>query len=298
MSPFLLLFDTIQRDSVISFPALGYLSLNPPSYFTVFGRPIYFYGVLIALGFLLAILYCSRHAPDFGIKPDDFYDLMLWLIPLCIVGARLYFVAFRWPDYAGDPASILAVWEGGLAIYGGIIAGVPCIVFVCRHKKIPIPAMLDLSVYGLLIGQILGRWGNFMNREAFGAETTIFCRMGLTDPAGHTIYVHPTFLYESLWNLIGLIFLIVFRNKGTRRYDGQCALLYFFWYGLGRAWIEGLRTDSLYLGSSGIRVSQALSLLLVLVMGTLLVIQGRRSHPPEDLFVNRQSNNPNKGDNT
>ena len=298
MSPFLLLFDTIQRDSVISFPALGNFSLNPPSYFTVFGRPIYFYGVLIALGFLLAILYCSRHAPDFGIKPDDFYDLMLWLIPLCIVGARLYFVAFRWSDYADDPASILAVWEGGLAIYGGIIAGVVCIVFVCRHKKIPIPAMLDLSVYGLLIGQILGRWGNFMNREAFGAETTIFCRMGLTDPAGHTIYVHPTFLYESLWNLIGLIFLIVFRNKGKRRYDGQCALLYFFWYGLGRAWIEGLRTDSLYLGSTGIRVSQALSLLLVLVMGTLLVIQGRRAHSPEALFVNRQSNNPNKGDNT
>ena len=298
MSPFPFLFETIQRDSVISFPALGNLSLNPPSYFTLFGRPIYFYGVLIALGFLLAILYCSRHAPDFGIKPDDFYDLMLWLIPLCIVGARLYFVAFRWSDYAGNPASILAVWEGGLAIYGGIIAGVLCIVFVCRHKKIPIPAMLDLSVYGLLIGQILGRWGNFMNREAFGAETTIFCRMGLTDPAGHTIYVHPTFLYESLWNLIGLVFLIVFRNKGKRRYDGQCALLYFFWYGLGRAWIEGLRTDSLYLGSSGIRVSQALSLALVLVMGTLLVIQGRRAHSPEALFVNRQSNNPNKGDNT
>ena len=298
MSPFLLLFDTIQRDSVISFPALGNLSLNPPSYFTVFGRPIYFYGVLIALGFLLAILYCSRHAPDFGIKPDDFYDLMLWLIPLCIVGARLYFVAFRWPDYAGDPASILAVWEGGLAIYGGIIGGILAIWLVTRRKKLPFLAMLDLTVFGVLIGQIIGRWGNFMNREAFGAETTIFCRMGLTDPAGHTIYVHPTFLYESLWNLIGLIFLIVFRNKGKRRYDGQCALLYFFWYGLGRAWIEGLRTDSLYLGSSGIRVSQALSLLLVLVMGTLLVIQGRRSHPPEDLFVNRQSNNPNKGDNT
>ena len=192
---------------------------------------------------------------------------MLWLIPLCIVGARLYFVAFRWSDYAGDPASILAIWEGGLAIYGGIIAGVLCIVFVCRHKKIPIPAMLDLSVYGLLIGQILGRWGNFMNREAFGAETTIFCRMGLTDPAGNTIYVHPTFLYESLWNLIGLVFLIVFQKKGRRAYDGQCAEIYFFWYGLGRAWIEGLRTDSLYLGSTGIRISQLLSLVLVVVMG-------------------------------
>ena len=292
------LFDTIQRDSVISFPALGNLTLNPPSYITVFGRPIYFYGILIALGFLLAILYCSRHAPDFGIKQDDFYDMALWLIPLCIVGARLYFVAFRWSDYADDPASILAVWEGGLAIYGGIIAGVLCLVFVCRRKKVPVPAMLDLCVYGLLIGQILGRWGNFMNREAFGAETTVFCRMGLTDPTGHTIYVHPTFLYESLWNLIGLIFLIVFRNRGKRRYDGQCALLYFFWYGLGRAWIEGLRTDSLYLGSSGIRVSQALSLLLILVMGALLLIQSRRPHSPEDLYVNRVSNNPDKGENT
>ena len=292
------LFDTIQRDSVISFPALGNLTLNPPSYITVFGRPIYFYGILIALGFLLAILYCSRHAPDFGIKQDDFYDMALWLIPLCIVGARLYFVAFRWSDYADNPASILAVWEGGLAIYGGIIAGVLCVVFVCRRKKIPVSAMLDLTVYGLLIGQILGRWGNFMNREAFGAETTVFCRMGLTDPSGHTIYVHPTFLYESLWNLIGLIFLIVFRNRGKRRYDGQCARLYFFWYGLGRAWIEGLRTDSLYLGSSGIRVSQALSLLLILVMGALLLIQSRRPHSPEDLYVNRVSNNPDKGENT
>ena len=292
------LFDTIQRDSVISFPALGNLTLNPPSYITVFGRPIYFYGILIALGFLLAILYCSRHAPDFGIKQDDFYDMALWLIPLCIVGARLYFVAFRWSDYADNPASILAVWEGGLAIYGGIIAGVLCVVFVCRRKKVPVSAMLDLCVYGLLIGQILGRWGNFMNREAFGAETTVFCRMGLTDPSGHTIYVHPTFLYESLWNLIGLIFLIVFRNRGKRRYDGQCALLYFFWYGLGRAWIEGLRTDSLYLGSSGIRVSQALSLLLILVMGALLLIQSRRPHSPEDLYVNRVSNNPDKGENT
>ena len=282
-----ILFETIQRDSVISFPGLGGLRLNPPSYFTVFGRPIYFYGVLIALGFALAILYCSKHAPDFGIESDDFVDLMLWLTPLSIVGARLYFVAFRWQDYAADPKQIFAVWEGGLAIYGGIIAGVLVIVFFCRHKKIPVAAMLDLAVFGLLIGQILGRWGNFMNREAFGAETEIFCRMGLTDPAGNTIYVHPTFLYESLWNLIGLLFLIRFVKRGMRRYDGQCAMLYFFWYGLGRAWIEGLRTDSLYLGSTGIRVSQLLSVVLALLMGLLLLLQSRKAHPPEALFVNR-----------
>ena len=284
-----ILFETIQRDSVISFPLLGNLSLNPPSFFTVFGRPIYFYGVLIALGFALAILYCSKHAPDFGISSDDFIDLMLWLTPLSIVGARLYFVAFRWEDYAADLREIFAVWEGGLAIYGGILAGVLVIVFVCRHKKIPVPAMLDLAVYGVLIGQILGRWGNFLNREAFGAETGIFCRVGLTDPAGNTIYVHPTFLYESLWNLAGLLFLIRFVKAGRRRYDGQCAAIYFFWYGLGRAWIEGLRTDSLYLGSTGIRVSQLVSLALALTMGLLLLVQSRREHPPEALYVNAKS---------
>ena len=282
-----ILFETIQRDSVISFPLLGNLSLDPPSYFTVFGRPIYFYGVLIALGFALAILYCSKHAPDFGIPSDDFVDLMLWLTPLSIVGARLYFVVFRWEDYAADPKQIFAVREGGLAIYGGIIAGVLCIVLVCRHKKIPIAAMLDLAVYGLLIGQIVGRWGNFLNREAFGAETSIFCRMGLTDPAGNTIYVHPTFLYESLWNLIGFLFLIWFSRSGRRRYDGQCACIYFFWYGLGRAWIEGLRSDSLYLGSTGIRVSQLLSIVLAAVMALCLLLQSRREHPPGKLFVNR-----------
>ena len=282
-----LLFETIQRDSVISFPGLGNLTLNPPSYFTVLGRPIYFYGVLIALGFLLAILYCSKHAPAFGIRSDDFLDLMLWLIPMCILGARLYFVAFRWQDYAGEPLRVFAVWEGGLAIYGGILAGVLCVVLVCRRKKIPVPAMLDLAAYGLLIGQILGRWGNFMNREAFGAETAAFCRMGLTDPSGHTIYVHPTFLYESLWNLAGLLFLIWFQKRGRRQYDGQCAALYFFWYGLGRAWIEGLRTDSLYLGSTGIRVSQLLSVVLAAAMGAYLLWQTSRKHPSEALYVNR-----------
>ena len=141
--------------------------------------------------------------------------------------------------------------------------------------------------HGLLIGQIIGRWGNFMNREAFGGPTEIFCRMGLTDPSGHTIYVHPTFLYESLWNLALLIGLLIWEKKGRRKYDGQMSLLYFFWYGLGRAWIEGLRTDSLYIGRTGIRVSQALSLVLVVCAGALLLWERRREHPAEQLFVNR-----------
>lgn len=283
----LFLFETIQRTSSISFPGLFDFTINPPASFTVFGKTIYFYGVLIALGFLLGILYCTRSSKRFGIKEDDVYDLLLWLIPLSIVGARLYFVLFRLEDYVGHPEKIFAVWEGGLAIYGGVIAGIIVMYLVCRKKKIPMPAMLDLIIYGLLIGQILGRWGNFMNREAFGAETDIFCRMGLTTPAGTTIYVHPTFLYESLWNLIGFLFLVIWERKGHRKYDGQCALIYFFWYGIGRGWIEGLRTDSLYIGSTNIRVSQALSIALALISFILLLVQSRREHPDDALYVNR-----------
>lgn len=284
---FPILFQTIQRDSVISFPMFGDFSINPPAYFTIFGKNIYFYGVIIALGFVLGTLYCARNARRFGIKSDDVYDFMLWTIPLSIIGARLYYVLFRLPHYIEHPNEIFAIWEGGLAIYGGVIAGIIVAVVLCRKKKIPLLAMLDLLVYGLLIGQIIGRWGNFMNREAFGAETDVFCRMGLTAPDGTQIFVHPTFLYESLWNLAGLIFLIVWERKGKRQYDGQCLLFYFFWYGIGRAWIEGLRTDSLYIGSTNIRVSQVLSIVLALISFIILVVQSRREHSPEKLFVNQ-----------
>lgn len=282
-----LLLQTIQRDSVISFPMLGNLSLDPPSYFTVFGLRIYFYGVLVGLGFLLGILYCARHSRSFGIEQDDVYDVMIWLIPGSIIGARIYFVLFRLSDYIQDPLAVFSVRQGGLAIYGGVIAGVLIIWLVCRRKKIPVGAMLDDIAFGLLIGQMIGRWGNFMNREAFGAETEIFCRMGLTAPDGGTIFVHPTFLYESLWNLGVFILLSVWFARGKRRYDGQCIILYFFLYGIGRAWIEGLRTDSLYIGGTGIRVSQALSVALAVISLAILIIQSRRPHKPEDLYVNR-----------
>ena len=280
--------ETIQRTSTISFPGLfGDRSIDPPASFTLFGREIYFYGVIIAVGFLLGIGYCAKNAKRFGIREDDLYDLMLWLIPLSIVGARLYFVAFKLDYYLAHPKEIVEIWNGGLAIYGGVIAGVIAMLLVCRKKKIPWQAMFDLLIYGLLIGQIVGRWGNFMNREAFGAETDIFCRMCLTAPDGSSICVHPTFLYESLWNLVGLILLIAWERKGGRRYDGQAALGYFFWYGTGRAWIEGLRTDSLYIGGTGLRVSQLLSVLLALTALALLIGSARRKHPPEELYVNR-----------
>ena len=271
------LLETIQRESVIRFPFLGNLTLNPPASFSIFGREIYFYGVIIALGFVLGILYCARRAPEFGISSDSVYDRMIWMIPLSILGARLYFVLFQTEYYFAHPAEILAVWEGGLAIYGGIISGVLVAFVFCRVRHIAFLDMLDLMSFGVLIGQALGRWGNFFNREAFGAETEIFCRMGLTAPDGTTVYVHPTFLYESLWNLLGLAFLIYFTRSGRRRYSGQVALMYFFWYGLGRSWIEGLRTDSLYLAHTGIRVSQLLSILIVCVSGTILLINRNKN---------------------
>ena len=280
--------ETIQRDSVISFPGLGIFGLNPPASFSVFGHRIYFYGVLFALGFTLGILYCARRSKDFGLKSDDFYDMVILLITLSILCARIYFVLFRLDEFSGRPLiAYFAVWEGGIALYGGIIGGILAIWLVTRRKKLPFLAMLDLTVFGVLIGQIIGRWGNFMNREAFGGQTEIFCRMGLTDPSGHTIYVHPTFLYESLWNLVLFLGLWLWVKKGKRKYDGQMSLLYLFFYGLGRAWIEGLRTDSLYIGHTGIRVSQALSLVLVLFAGALLLWERRREHPASELWVNR-----------
>ena len=281
------MLETIQRDAEISFPMLGGLRINPPSYFTLFGRPIYFYGVLIGLGFLLAIVFCAKRAKRFGLKEDDVYDVAIWLIPCSILGARLYYVLFRFDYYRVHPDELFSVRNGGLAIYGGVIAGVLTVYLVCRHKKIPVPAMLDNLCYGLLIGQIIGRWGNFLNREAFGAVTDIFCRMGLTAPDGTTVYVHPTFLYESLWNLGVLLFLLWFERTGRRRFDGHCVTLYFLLYGLGRFWIEGLRTDSLYIGNTGVRVSQALSLALVIASAALLLYMRRRPFSPDDLYVNR-----------
>lgn len=281
------MLETIQRDSVISFPMLGGLQLNPPSYFLLFGHPIYYYGVIIGLGFLLGITFCAKRARRFGLKEDDIYDVVIWLIPCSIIGARLYYVLFQLGYYLEHPDELFALRNGGLAIYGGVIAGVLVAYLICRRKKIPFPAMLDCLCYGLLLGQILGRWGNFMNREAFGAETTVFCRMGLTDLNGTTVYVHPTFLYESLWNLGVLLFLLWFEKAGKRRFDGHCVTLYFLLYGLGRFWIEGLRTDSLYLGGTGIRISQALSLVLVLASAALLIYKQRQPFSPGDLYVNR-----------
>lgn len=288
-----LLTATMLRSAQISFPMLGDWSIDPPYSFNLFGLEIYFYGVIIALGFILAALYCAKRAKEFGLSSDELYELVIWLIPTCIIGARLYYVLFKLDYFIANPDKIFALRDGGLAIYGGIIAGIIVGIIWCRAKKIRVFAVADLTAFGLLIGQSVGRWGNFINREAFGAQTEIFCRMGLTVPGFETLYVHPTFLYESLWNNLGLIVLHIWSKKGKRKYDGQIFWLYILWYGLGRAWIEGLRSDSLYIGSTDIRVSQLLAIVSAVVSLVILIINARKQHGPEDMFVNARKGEDN-----
>ena len=271
----------------ISFPAFG-LVIDPQRSFSIGPLNIYYYGVVIALGLMLAVIYGWRRCHEFGLKQDDLLDGVLMVVPIAVICARLYYCIFRWEagGYAENPLSVLYIWEGGLAIYGGVLGAVGGVAIFCRMRKLKVATILDLMVLGFLIGQSLGRWGNFFNREAFGGETDSFLRMGLMNTyTGQVEYHHPTFLYESLWNLAGFVLLHILSHK--RKYDGQIALGYCAWYGLGRALIEGLRTDSLYLGSTSIRVSQLLAAVSCLVAVTVLLVQAFRKQDERDLFVNR-----------
>jgi phosphatidylglycerol:prolipoprotein diacylglycerol transferase len=240
---------------------------------------VYYYGIIILIGFVLAALYAYKRRDDFGLTADNVIDLLLCAVVGGIVGARLYYVIFNASDYfgAGKWLNIFKVREGGLAVYGGIIGATAAVFIYGRVKKRSIFKLLDVGALGLLIGQAVGRWGNFINREAFGYITDVPWRMGLTYSTGETYYVHPTFLYESLWNVIGFIFLHRFsKRKSDRRYDGQLFLLYLVWYGFGRFIIEGFRTDSLYLGGTGVRVSQLLAGACVVLCGIALIWINRR----------------------
>lgn len=272
----------------ISFPGLG-LSCNPPRTLEIGSFSIHYYGLIIAVGLLLAVIYACRRSKQFGIKEDDILDGVLYVTPFAVLCARLYYCIFAWNEggYAQNPISILYVWEGGLAIYGGVLGAIVGVAVFCKFKRIKLPALLDLVALGFLIGQGVGRWGNFMNREAFGAAVSedYFLAMGLTNQlTGQVEYYHPTFLYESLWNLTGFV-LLHFASK-RRRYDGQIALGYAAWYGLGRAIIEGLRVDSLYWGS--IRVSQALAALSCIAALSLLIYFWVKP-PKGELFAKTQA---------
>ncbi len=283
-------------DSPISFPGLfGDWEFTASGKALNIGNGIYWYGILIALGVILAVLFCMSQRKKYGISEDNLLDGVLWGIPCGVIGARLYYVIFYLDQFRNAEGKlvlkeVIAIWDGGLAIYGGIIVAVLVCLILSRVKKFNLWALMDLVVMGLLIGQSLGRWGNFMNREAFGSETTLPWRMQLTLTTGEVVQVHPTFLYESLWNALGLL-MIVFVISRARRFDGENTCFYFLWYGIGRFWIEGLRTDSLYLFDwtlfdKPIRVSQALSLVIVVVaLAALLINVNKKNRKP--LFVHQ-----------
>ena len=272
--------------STISFPSLG-IEINPGRSVTLGPLTAHYYGLIIACGLILAVVYACKRSSQFGLKEDDITDGVLYVTPFAILCARAYYCVFQWETYAANPISVLYIWEGGLAIYGGVLGAILGVAVYCRCRKIKTTAVLDLLGLGFLIGQSAGRWGNFFNREAFGAPTESFLRMGLFNTRTQAFeYYHPTFLYESVWNLTGFV-LLHFLSK-RRKYDGQIALGYVAWYGLGRAFIEGLRMDSLYWGP--FRVSQVLAAASCAVAVAVLLILSRRNHDPEKLFVNQVAN--------
>ena len=262
----------------IAFPNLNIYLENVPKSFEVFGLTIALYGVIIGSGFLLALILISRIALWTGQKSDDYWDVAVYIIIFSIVGARIYYVLFAWDYYKDNPISVFYIRNGGLAIYGGVIAGFLTMFIYSRIKKKKFLLMTDTIMYGLLLGQAIGRWGNFTNREAFGEYTNNLFAMRLpiemvrqseiTDlmwenmsDATNYIQVSPTFLYESMWNLCLLIILLIYCKH--KKFDGEITLFYLGGYGLGRAWIENLRTDQLIMPVIGLPVSRLLAIFLV-----------------------------------
>lgn len=271
--------------------------------FSVFGVDVQirFYGAIIAFGFLLAVLFGGRMAYKWKMSLDKMIDVLIYGSIAAIIGARLYYVFSKWDYYSEHLSEIPQIWEGGLAIYGGIIGGLIAAYVVCKIRKMNYWNLIDIATMSLLIGQGIGRWGNFTNQEAFGVNTDLpwgmwsqkvadeimrnqaeYAEKGFSvDP---NLPVHPTFLYESIWCLLGVLVLYIICRK-ARKFSGQIALCYGIWYGLERTFVEGLRTDSLYIANTTIRVSQALSAALVVVcaiMLTVLLIKHKKNPQPID----------------
>lgn len=283
----------------IDFPGLGFQIQVERE--IIKGLPIQWYGLCIALGFLLATFYCAKRAPRFGIKGDPVIDMLFFAVPAAIIGARLYYVIFDWSSFRLDAngdvlpfgkvlVKTLQIWNGGVAIYGAVIAAVLTAVIYCRIRKINPLAMLDVGALGLLIGQAIGRWGNFYNQEVYGIETSLPWRMGIRPELSNGvfsssyIYVHPLFFYESLWNVLGLIVLHFLSKK--RKYNGETFLQYLVWYGTGRALLESIRdsNDSLRLFNTDIRVSLLLSAIVAVIGLALLIFNATRKHDPSKLI--------------
>lgn len=275
----------------VSFPGLGI----EPFYmnriaFSIGSIEVNWYGLIIACGMVLAVLYGMRHAKIERVKTDDVVDLALAVIIFGVIGARLYYVVMElnhyivtggtfWQNVVDTLYGMIAIWNGGLAIYGGIIGGFIAGFVVARRKRIRFPVIADIAGPSVIVGQIVGRWGNFVNVEAYGRETTLPWRMGIHvsydggDSFIREMFVHPTFLYESLWNLIGLVIITLLYKK--KKFHGQMFLVYITWYGFGRMLIEGLRTDSLYVGD--LRISQFVGAASFIVGAVLLILGLRRA---------------------
>ncbi|MDD2413693.1 MAG: prolipoprotein diacylglyceryl transferase [Eubacteriaceae bacterium] len=235
-----------------------------PIVFTLFGIDVRWYGILIAAALIIALVLALRRSRVYGISEDDITDFFLALIPAIIVGARAYYVIFEWDYYAVHPEEILAVWNGGLAIHGGIIAGILVGIIMCRVKHISFWTLADTVIPGLPLGQAIGRWGNFFNQEAHGVQTNLPWAIVVNDSKLGVIRVHPTFLYESIWDLMVFGLLLWYEKKG-KRCDGEVFFLYLILYAAGRFWIEGLRTDSLMI--LGLRAAQVISIVMMVAGG-------------------------------
>lgn len=247
-----------------------FAALNPIA-LQLGGLEIHWYGVIIACGVLLAVWLAMKESVRRGISDDHILNLVLWALPFALIGARTYYVAFEWPYYSQHPSEIIAIWHGGIAIYGALIASVIVFLIYCRVKWLPAWLVLDIAAPTVMIAQAIGRWGNFMNQEAFGAKTTLAYLRGLHLPEFiiqqmniSGAYRQPTFLYESMWNLVGFILIMSIRHHKGWFKQGEIFLSYVMWYAFGRFFVEGMRTDSLYL-IPGLRISQALSIVLFVV---------------------------------
>lgn len=278
----------------IDFPNIGIHLSGVGNHITIFNFDIAYYGMIIGLGILAGIFIAAAEAKRTGQNPETYYDLAIYAVIFSIIGARAYYVFFSWDMYKGDLKSILNLRQGGLAIYGGVIAAVITVVVFARVKKLSAPILFDTAVLGLVTGQMIGRWGNFFNREAFGEYTDGFLAMRLpldavrssdvtelmrehmeTDGGVSYIQVHPTFLYESLWCMMVLLLLLLYRRH--KKFDGEVFLLYLFGYGAGRVWIEGLRTDQLLIPGTKVPVSQLLAGTIVIVSAGMILWHRRRT---------------------